>query len=123
VTEHLQASGGGRVHLGGYEVNDRAGWTPVCGDTTARRWFRTGFDADCPACLGFATPWTVAMVLDAVDDIADELEREQDTDEALFNTVQMAIIKLRALRGDSTGETDPVARMRASARLYGGKSS
>jgi hypothetical protein len=116
--EALQAGGGGHVHIGGYDIGGRAGWTPVCGDTSARRWFRTGLDIDCPACLHRPTPWTVAVLLDVVDDIADELEREQD-EQDLFDRVEQAIERLRLLRGQSTGETDPVARMRAAARMYG----
>lgn len=118
MTEPLQAGGGGLVHLGDYEANGRAGWAPRCGATEARRWFRVNMEVTCTACLGQPIPWTMTMLLDAVDDIADELEREQDEAD-LFDRVETAIERLRALRGQSTGETDPAARMRAVARIYG----
>lgn len=116
--ERLQASGGGQVHEGVYDGDGIAGWHPVCGSAQARRWFRTDLAATCPACLNRPTPWTVAQVLAAVDDIADHLEREQD-EEDLFDRVERAVARLRALRGDSTGQTEPVARMWEAARLYG----
>jgi hypothetical protein len=122
--EALQAGGGGYVHIGGYDIDGRAGWTPVCGDTTARRWFRTDLDITCPACLQQPKPWTVTMVLDAVDNIADELERAgtgAEEGDSMFGPADRAVTRLRDLRGDSTGETDPVARMQAVARIYGGK--
>lgn len=124
VTEHVVAGSGGEVHVGQYEADGLAGWTPACGDTRARRWFRSGQPITCPRCLGLPRPWTAAMVLNVVDDIADELEREYDAHdigESMFGAVDRAITRLRALRGDSTGETDPAARMRAIARLYGGE--
>lgn len=118
MIEYVVAGGGGPVHIGHYEQDGRAGWTPVCGDTRARRWFRSVQPVTCPRCLALPSPWTAAMVLDVVDDIADYLEREQD-DEDLFDRVESAVARLRALRGDSTGETDPAARLRAVARIYG----
>jgi hypothetical protein len=118
VTEHVVAGGGGYVHVGQYEADGLAGWTPACGDTRARRWFRSAQPLTCPRCLGLPKPWTAAMVLDAVDDVADELEREQDEMD-LFDRVEQAIERLRLLRGQSTGETDPAARLRAIARIYG----
>jgi hypothetical protein len=118
VTEHVVAGGGGLTHLGQYEADGRAGWTPACGEDRAARWFRSAQPIDCPRCLGLPVPWTAAMVLDAVDNIADHLEREQD-EEDLFDRVEAAVARLRALRGDSTGETDPAARLRAITRLYG----
>jgi hypothetical protein len=122
IGEALQAGGGGRVHVGGYEIDGRAGWTPVCGDASARRWFRVGLDVNCPACLRQPRPWTMAMLLDTVDDIADELERAgtgAEEGDSMFGPADRAVARLRALRGDSTGETDPVARMQAVARIYG----
>lgn len=118
----LQAGGGGYVHAGGYEISGRAGWSPACGDTRARRWFRVGLDVTCPACLHRPTPWTVGILLDAVDDIADELERAgtgAEEGDSMFVPAERAVARLRALRGDSTGETDLVARMQAAVRLYG----
>lgn len=119
MSEPLQAGSGGPVHLGDYETDGRAGWTPRCGAGGDHRWFRVNMPVTCPLCLGEPVPWTVTMVLDAVDDIADELEREQDEAD-LFDRVETAIERLRLLRGQATGETDPVARMRAVARIYGG---
>ena len=107
------------MHSGGYEIDGRAGWTPICGDTSARRWFRVGLDITCPRCLGQPVPWTVALVLDAVDDIADGLERAISSTATNWNEVEGAVVRLRALRGQATGETDPVARMQAAVRLYG----
>lgn len=118
MTEHVVAGSGGSTHIGQYEADGRAGWTPACGEDRAALWFRSAQPVDCPRCLALPVPWTAAMVLDAVDDIADELEREQDEMD-LFDRVERAVERLRLLRGQSTGETDPVARMRAVARIYG----
>ena len=123
MNDALQAATGGPVHLGEYEAKNRAGWSPICGDTAVSRWFRVNMAVTCPACLGQTMPWTMTMVLDAVDDIADELERATSNAEegdGLFDPVERALTRLRALRGQSTGETDPVARMRAVVQLYGG---
>lgn len=121
MSEPLQAGGGGPVHLGEYESNGRAGWSPICGATDARRWFRVNMEVTCPTCLGQPIPWTETMILDAVDDVADRLERAIGSTATDWNEVEAAVVRLRALRGQATGETDPVARMRAVARLYGPK--
>lgn len=122
VTEHVVAGGGGYVHIGQYEADGRAGWTPVCGDDRARRWFRSAQPVTCPRCLELPKPWTVPMLLDAVDDIADELERAgtgAEEGDSMYDPAERAVNRLRALRGQATGEIDPAARMRAVARLYG----
>lgn len=123
VSQPLQAASGGPVHLGAYEAKNRAGWSPVCGQTGVGRWFRVNMTVTCPGCLGQAIPWTMTMVLDAVDNVADALERAISGTATDWNEVEGAVVRLRALRGQATGETDPVVRMRAVAQLYGAAKS
>lgn len=103
----VAAVDGGKVHIGVYD-GDTAGWHPQCG-ADGGRWFGCELAVTCLSCAAGIRPGRklpghlyIDDVLNVVEDIADELDRDLDDEnrdrQAL---IEDAVRRLRALRGQA----------------------